>query len=300
MVLAYALAVATAPAAQAQDFTAVNTVFYTRLESTLRYQEAILPTGRSTSNQYVQLGKRQVLLESVRTLGPSEAKHRVREDYRLAGTVRNPRSSGKVRYQLNVPQAQQGRPVAFGLFHDYPTEESVEANAFLLLQEFSPWELLRLRPGRAQSGQAVYVRNAAADFTGDTLACYALTRTGQTYQMVLQERRTPARRRWRHNTKVTCSWNIDLARRQIVATQPQGNGGITLRWTRTYANATDFSEVCTSTALPQWLGDLTNVFTLYSRTFQQKGPAGSADKYTLPNLVKTKPSSTFLIVSRYE
>jgi hypothetical protein len=299
--LAYALCAANASAAQAQDvLTEVNTVFYNRLENTLRYQEAVLPTSRKASKKYLQLGKRRVLLESLQTLGLSGAKHRVREDYLLSGTVQNPLSTSKARYRLNVNQEIMGRQLAFGLFHNYVTDNSVEGTEFMLLQEFSPWNLLRLQPGNAQAGQVVFVKNAAPDLNGDTLACYTLTRTGLTYTMVLQERRTHASRRWRHNTRITCHWIVDMAQRQVTATQPLGNGRITLRWKRTYTNKTDFSEVCTSTALPEQLGDIKNGFTLYARSFQQKTPASSVEKYTIPNADKTKPARTFLIVSRYE
>ncbi|MGI4871243.1 MAG: hypothetical protein ACRYFX_08705 [Janthinobacterium lividum] len=287
-------------ATQAQDLEKVNNIFYNRLDAIFYHQQSVLPSGQRSSKQYLKIGKRLFLLESLQTV--SSSGQRLQEDYLLETVANDTLSINKATYSLSANQELEGRQIAAGMLHDYPTHSSVEATEeIILLQEFNPWDMLRLQPGNAQSGQVVYVKNAAVDFKGDTLACYALTQRGGEYRIELKERIIKSSRRWQGNAEVAYYYTIDLAQRQVSVARPPNDSRSIQRWKRIYTNKTDFSEVCTVTGLGEG-GDPPNmwVYILYSRRFQQKSPTRSIDKYTIPSIDKTKPASTFSIVSRSE
>lgn len=106
------------------------------------------------------------------------------KDYLLNAYGHDTTSLITAKHRLNANQEVEGRQLAAGWFHTFPLSGPGEAGEFVLLQEFSPWNLVRLQPGPAQSRQVVYVKNAAFDFRGDTLACYTLTYTDNTCRMV--------------------------------------------------------------------------------------------------------------------
>jgi hypothetical protein len=303
VLLANVVSLVSTPVTQAQDLLSqVNSTFYQRLETCLRYQEAVLPAGKSAVHHYLQIGKRQFLLESLQTV--ASTKDRIREHYVLTTTCTDTLSVSRAQYRLSNNLNRGEQQVATGAFYNYPTlyPYYIEAGMTLVRQEFNPWDILHLQPGKARSGQVVYVQNTAPDFSGDTLACYTLTRTGDTYQILLQERRNRANRRWRHNAKTACYWKVDVVQRRVSATISVGDDvGNLLSWERTYTNETDFLETSTSTGPKTWLGDDENTAILYNRTFQQKTPTMSLDRYTIPSLKeKGEPNVVFSIISHYQ
>lgn len=281
-------------------------MFYRRLETTCPYQEAVLPAGVGGVKRYLQVGKRRYLLESVVANGQVVTK----ENYWLHAWGKDTLHLKKSHQELApaLPSRQgQLRQVSF---HNDPSPVAipdpsaplVDTTWASLTQAFSPPAVLALRPAAARTGQTVYVINQRPQFRGDTLACYTLerSRTGDSCQVVLLERATPASRQWHANARVSCVWETDRSRRYVTATRFfEGWAGYS-RWVRTYATAalTDFTESHFNT----WPSGhaLQSTRIIYRRQFRQLSARRSRDTYTLPSNARGKHGMarpTFTIIS---
>jgi hypothetical protein len=300
--LAWVVAMTSGSAVYAQSTdipSTVNEIFSHRLENTLRYQEAVGPLGVARGRAYVQIGRRQFLLETLQTLSPDS--QRVREDYLLDVRQGDTLSVSTARYAITLPRPWEGYQARIGVFHAYsePFPIGIEAGQVLLRAEFNPLALLSLQPGAARVGQQVWVLNSAYGLHGDTLACYKLLpapEQGQ-YLMALYERRTRGNRHWRHNNRLTYQWLVDPGARQVEAAEFPQPGPNSWRWLRTYTSETDFSETCSS-AMTSPRGMI--IMPQYSRVFTRKSAKDYHDIYTITNYETAKPALTFSVIFHYE
>jgi hypothetical protein len=267
----------------------VAAAFGQRLETTLRYQEAVAPEGVRASRSCLRLGQREYVLE--RYTATPLGLGRVKEQYLLQTQGPDTVSTCTARFLLGNEVTRRGKTACVGVFHKYLTPLTIEAGQVFVLRTFSPADLLALAPGLTPAGQTLYVLNEAPDVNGDTLACYRLTRGAAGHALLtLQERRTAASRRWRHNTRLTYRWEADPAQRQVRAAQLGPDGTPGLQWVRTYANQTDFSESHFSFAPPEQEGDGMVEQVYYRREFRQISPQQALDHYTLP--LPLEPATT--------
>lgn len=265
----------------------VNLVVNWRLETTCRYQEAVLPAGVREVKRYLQWGKRRYLLESVVASVQAVTKENYWLQERGTATLRLQKSHQELSAALPYQQGQLRQALFYHypspLVIDYLSPQRMDTVWVSLAQEFSPLAVLALRPDTARTGQTVYILNQLPKFRGDTLACYALTRssTGDSCTVVLRERAAPASRQWRYNTQVTCVWEADRTRRKVTATRFFQGGEGSSHWVRTYTTAalTDFTELHYN----QWPGGHAqqNTRFIYRRRFRQLNAKQSRDTYTL-------------------
>jgi hypothetical protein len=271
------------PAAQAQSLLQeVNATFALRLETTCRYQQAVLRPRLPASDYYLAVGQRRFLLET-----NSAGAQFVRDVYTLESSAHDTVSVSKARYAQSNALRRPGQVVHMGAFHNYVNNYFsplfIEARQFITRQEFSPQDVLLLHLDSARTGQRVWVQNSAADANGDTLACYKITRAGDQWQLLLTERRPNAGPRWRHNTRVTCEWSLNPKLRQVSARRPSDHDSLYVtHWERTYIKGSDFTETCFITHPVTDIERESPLTQVYKRRFRQVDATHTRDDYTLP------------------
>lgn len=287
----------------------VNQVFNQRLETTCRYQEAVLPAGVGRAKRYLQLGKRRYLLESLVATKQSVTK----ENYWLQVRGKDTMQLSKSRQELSTGIPYREGRLRQALFHnyfspmlvDYPSARLGDTSRVSIEQAFNPVAVLALRPATARMGQTVYIINQLPTFRGDTLACYTLTRaqTGDSGAVVLSERAMQTSRQWHHNARVTCVWEADQTKREVTATRFfEGSPGSS-HWVRTYATAalTNFTEIQFN-SWPSGHALQRTVYT-YRRQFRRLSAQRSRDTYTVLSTALEKEGTarpTFTITSIYQ
>ncbi|GAB3824045.1 hypothetical protein [Hymenobacter jeollabukensis] len=310
----------------------VNDLFNRRLETTFRYQEALLPPGVTARQQSLLVDKRPYLLESagVRTSAePDSSRYQrwTRESYLLRGETGHAAAVAYARYQLSrYSHPNDSLPSSWGLYHRYTSDfGGLDAGDVRLQGNLNPLALLSLQPAAYRPDQTLVVYNAQQGLQGDTLACYQLRATSddpawagnQTYLLTLLERRNPGNRRWHDNNEETITWTIEPAQRRVTATvyarprpvstdktEPYSREResasysrfLYSRWTRTYSNRTDFTEVHAGISAPSGHARPMRTTTYYRRQFRQLSPTQSVDTYSVPNLDDKTTQLTFTVV----
>jgi hypothetical protein len=192
----------------------INDTFHNRLESTFKYQQAVLPVGYTAVERYLEVGTRKYLLEYA--MNDVASGEQLREDYSLRLVNHDTLRVGKATYRLGVKIDidKTGIESSSGAFSDYKYDgPSVEAANLSITQNFAPLLVLALRPGPVQPKSWLYVRQqqyryerhpgGANDILdpalgkglqlalrSDTMASYHLlrSRTGDTCEVKLFER----------------------------------------------------------------------------------------------------------------
>jgi hypothetical protein len=299
----------------------INNTFHQRLESTYKYQQAIMPTGYTSVERYLQLGNKKYLLEYA--LDDQKAGRQMREDYSLRFLNHDTVRVGKAHYVAGTKRTTESVQGYLAFSSEYLNDSYFEVTNLLITQTFDPLAVLALRPDAAQTGQWLYARSTQAAEQGDTVASYHLfrSRTGDTCRVQLRERsaeqqlqRYAQRESWRSAQRRVCSWQVELTRRRLTAEQvlPGEEGGI-IRWVRIYRTATDFTETLTGQYRIGYGGPPHTVaYVWYSRDFTQINPSRSVDTFTVFDMPTnfnepsdfnwpsvTKAAFTFSVLSTY-
>lgn len=276
--------------------------YHERLESTYLYQQAVLPAGYARVERSLQVGQKHFPVGYA--LKDLNSGRQVCEEYALHVVNGDTVSLGQATYVLSGKLTREQNQLSMGAFTVYKQDIYVEANTVLLSQNFDPVAVLNLAPGAARTGQTLYVRNASQGLAADTIAKYYLwrSRSGDTCQVTLSQR-ADATRPWLNsiNSRVACSWRVELARRCVTAEQIDPVNGSVQAWVRTYSTATDFSEVHTDDWADQGAhgGRVTRL--VYRREFRQLSPQQALDTYSVVNGEPTRKAFlTFTICSIYQ
>ena len=266
----------------------INSTFHQRLESTYKYQQAIMPTGYTSIERYLQLGNKKYLLEH--SIDDRKTDKQMREDHSLRFINHDTVRVGKAHYVAAGKSTTESVQGSSAYSSEFLNDLYFEVTNLLITQTFDPLAVLALRPGAARTGQWLYARSMQPAERGDTVASYYLlrSRTGDTCQVQLRERSTEQQLRrytqrepWRYAQRVACSWQVELTRRRLTAEQVSpGEGGGILRWVRTYRTATDFTETLTDEYSIGYGGpSYTVAHVCYSRNFKQINSSRSVDTF---------------------
>lgn len=270
-----------------------------RLENTFRYQQAVLPGGYASVERSLQAGKKHYRMEyALKDLHTGE---QVREEYGLRFFNHDTVSLAQARYVLSGKLVRGPQQLGMGAFTEYRQDIYAQAGTLLLSQTFDPVAVLSLAPGAARTGQVLYVRNATWGLAADTLASYYLLRagSGDTCQVTLSER-ADASRPWHGNSRVACSWRVELTRRRLTAEQLDPANGTLHAWVRTYSTATDFVEEQTDSWVDREAAGGRTTRLNYRRHYRQLSRQQALDTYAVVNGAPTgKPFLTFSISSLY-
>lgn len=287
----------------------INSTYRQRLENTYKYQQAVVPTGYTSVERYLQLGNKKYLLEYV--VDDRRAGQQIRQDYMLRFLNQDTVRLAQAQYVAGGASTTAGVQSSLAMASEYLNDSYFDTYNLLLTQTFDPLAVLALRPGAARMGQWLYARSTQPAERGDTVASYYLvrSRTGDTCRLQLRERsaeqqlrRYAQREPWRYAQRVACSWQVELTRRRLTAEQVSpGEGGGILRWVRTYRTTTDFTETLTGQYSIGYGGPPSiETYVLYSRDFTQINASRSVDKFTVfDSNVGTKAVLTFSVVSLY-
>ncbi|RTQ51447.1 hypothetical protein EJV47_06490 [Hymenobacter gummosus] len=288
---------ATAQAQKVSLLIEAQQAFGQRLETTLRYQEAVEREGVTTIKRSLQVGKRAYELEHYNATVAGYG--RVKELFLLQRQNKDTVSTSIAKFRLSHEVTSQGKTVCSGVFHRYLSPLAIEAGQFFIVKDFNPAAFLTLAPSLIPTGQTLYVLNEDTDVRGDTLACYQLTRaeSGQP-SLHLYERRTAASRRWYNNNRLTCRWDADLTHKTLLVMQILADGRPGLQWVRRYANQTDFFESHFYFEPGVQDGDGMVKREFYRREFKQRSGQQALDHYTL-NLQTEPPSTLSFDITHY-
>ncbi|RPD44103.1 hypothetical protein DNI29_22155 [Hymenobacter sediminis] len=269
--------------------TIAQQTFDQRLETTLRYQQAVEADGVRAVTRCLQVGQRAYVLE--RYTATPQGLGRVTERYQLLSQGPDTVSRSTARFLLGNEVTRRGKTACVGVFHQYTTPLTIEAGQLFIVGNFSPARFLALASELVPAGQTLYVQNTAPGVSGDTLACYRLTRVGSDRVcLTLHERQPAGSQRWHRSSRLTYRWEADLAQHQVTATQVQADGTPGGQWVRTYTNRTDFFECHFYFRPPEREGDGLAKQELYHREFKQLSPQQALDRYTLT--LQTEPAQT--------
>jgi hypothetical protein len=273
--------------------------YHARLENTYLYQQAVMPAGYASVERSLQVGKKQYRVEyALKDLRSGE---QVREEYGLRFLNHDTVSLGQARYVLSEKLVRGPQQLGMGAFTEFRQDIHTQAGTVLLSQTFDPVAVLSLAPGAARTGQVLYVRSAPRGLAADTLASYYLLRagSGDTCQVTLSER-VDASRPWHGNSRVACSWRVELTRRRLTAEQLDPANGTLRAWVRTYSTATDFVEEQTDSWVDREAAGGRTTRLNYRRHYRQLSRQQALDTYAVVN---SKPTSkaflTFTISSLY-
>jgi hypothetical protein len=279
----------------------ITDTYHARLENTYLYQQAVMPAGYASVERSFQVGKKHYRMEyALKDLPSGE---QVREEYALRFINHDTVSLGQARYVLSGKLIRGQQQLGMGAFTEYKQDIYTQAGTLLLSQTFDPVAVLSLVPGAARTGQTLYVRNVPRGLAADTIASYYLfrSRSGDTCQVTLSQRADDTRP-WHGNTnsRVACSWRVELTRRCLTAEQLDPANGTVREWVRTYSTATDFLEEQTDSWVDREAAGGRTKRLNYRRHYRQLSRQQALDTYSVIN---DKPTSkaflTFTISSLY-
>ncbi|HEX8427092.1 hypothetical protein [Hymenobacter sp.] len=280
----------------------INDAFHQRLESTYKYQQAVVPGGYTAVERSLQIGNKKYLLEYA--INDRKTGQQMRENYSLRFINHDTVRVGKAHYVTSSKHPTESVQGSIALSSEYLNDSYFEATNLLITQNFDPLAVWGLHPSSFRSGQWLYARSMQPTERGDTVASYYLlrSRTGDTCQVQLRERMN-RQRPWRYTNRLACSWVVELTHRRLTAEQSIGSEGNnqSLHWVRTYRTATDFVETLT---LHYRSGDggppVSQTDLVYKRNFKQVTTHQSIDTFTIKDgSAGAKGPLTFNIVSTY-
>ncbi|GGF27288.1 hypothetical protein GCM10011383_43680 [Hymenobacter cavernae] len=207
----------------------------------------------------------------------------------------------KAKYLLSGTTAKVDPTGAVAVFTNYRDELFFESGKLLIQQDFDPIAVLTVQAAATKKGQWLYATSFADETRNDTVACYHLTRsvTGDTCTLELRERIDNHLRRWRSNNSTQLSWQIEVAKRQVTATQ----GALSrneYQWRRTYKPNADFSETLGIAGMSSMGAGVVAKTLLYKREYRRINKGKAVDTYTVMDPLSHQVAFTFTILSLYQ